>query len=159
MAWSVRADNKRSFRIAMRVLESDTPLNLSARTENLEELHRIMCAMDNFRTPMKEWYSAFVHEELEDGVREFTHLEMGDAYDHLYGFKGRKEAKAVDSAAFYRPESQTQTTINIPWPPAMIEEKKEKAIGAGLTLITNLRAKPRKLSSSVFIDNRRAYAH
>lgn len=43
-------DGKTLYRVQYKVQEGDTPINMRASVESLEDLHRMLCSMDGFRT-------------------------------------------------------------------------------------------------------------
>lgn len=80
------------FFVQYKVKKGDTPINMRVSTEGLEELHRILCSMDSFRTPMADWDTVEIHEMLEGGkVASIPQRHLADLFDWQYGFGVKKE--------------------------------------------------------------------
>lgn len=113
-------DGKTLYRVQYKVQEGDTPINMRASVESLEDLHRMLCSMDGFRTPPGEWALLELHEDHRDGtVSLIPQRHLAQAYDHLYGFGQTKKEEVEEK------EEVPWGTI-VPWTPVHIVRRKNK---------------------------------
>lgn len=89
--------DKIDFRVQYRVKEGDSPINMTVKTTGLEELHKILCSMDSFRTPLAQWHQVDVHEFFDDGsVADIPQKHLANLFDWQYGFGKKQELSAEE---------------------------------------------------------------
>lgn len=80
------------FRIAYQIKEGDAVINMRATTDGLESLHKLLCGMDSFNTPLAQWHSVEIHELLENGnVALIPQAHLANLFDWQYGFNKRQD--------------------------------------------------------------------
>ena len=99
------------FHVAYQVKEGDQTINMRASTESLEQLHKLLCGMDGFQTPLAQWHSLEVHEVLENGtVAIIPQAHLANLFDYHYGF-GKKQVLAIEHKTEEEPQPLTAVKI------------------------------------------------
>lgn len=91
---------KSKFHVSYKVKEDDLAINMRASTDSLEELHKLLCGMDSFRTPLAQWHQLDIHEHLMDGsVAVIPQAHLANLFDWQYGFGKKQELGLEDKEA------------------------------------------------------------
>ena len=91
---------KSTFHVSYKVKEGDLAINMRATTDSLEELHKLLCGMDSFRTPVAQWHQLDIHEHLTDGsVAVIPQAHLANLFDWQYGFGKNQELGLEDKEA------------------------------------------------------------
>lgn len=92
---------KRQFILCFQVEKEDKIWNMKLRTQNLEEVHRVLVESTSRRKPVAEWFDLVVHEECADGTtNEYGKVWLGGMYDHKYTYSSAKPQPVVKTSLY-----------------------------------------------------------